>query len=60
MDIYFVQNDEKDSFSPTITVGLMIDNKQGIFNLKRNMDALLIFLHHQLVPILLFFGQETC
>ena len=34
-NIYFVQDDEKDSFSMTITVGVMIDTKQGIFNLKK-------------------------
>ena len=34
-NIYFVQDDEIDSFSITITFGVMIDTKQGIFNLKK-------------------------
>jgi len=34
-DIYFVQDDVKDSYSITGTVGIMIDTEQGIFNLKK-------------------------
>ena len=34
-DIYFVQDDEKDSYSVTGTVGIMIDTEQGILNLKK-------------------------
>ena len=34
-DIYFVQDDDKDSYSITGTVGMMIDIEEGIFNLKK-------------------------
>ena len=34
-DIYFVQDDERDSYSITGTVGIMIDMEQDIFNLKK-------------------------
>lgn len=33
--IYFVQDDEQDSYSVTGTAGIMIDTDQGIFNLKK-------------------------
>ena len=34
-DIYYVQDDDKDSYSITGTVGIMRDTEQGIFNLKK-------------------------
>tara|TARA_B100001027_G_C16253341_1_gene325590 strand:- start:781 stop:1401 length:621 start_codon:yes stop_codon:yes gene_type:complete len=34
-DIYYVQDDDKDSYSITGTVGIMRDIEQGIFNLKK-------------------------
>ncbi len=33
--IYFIQDDEQDSYSVTGAAGIMIDTEQGIFNLKK-------------------------